>query len=166
MPRGPLRYAHLTLLAAVVLVGAAVVVAADGGKKEGRIGPESGIQPSGRLLDPVGKLTSLGNLPAGGALTADGRFAWTLSAGQGKNDVRIVRVRAKRCPKGAGKRARKCRKRARKQVGKVIQRIPMPGVSGGIAMSPDGRAAYVSGVPSPPPISTSRPRARRAPRAT
>jgi DNA-binding beta-propeller fold protein YncE len=97
----------------------------------GVIGPDNRIQPNGRLLNPVGKLTELGNLPTGGALTIDGRFAWTLSAGRGANDVRIVRVR----------------KQGRKKPGKVIQTIPMPGVSGGIAMSPDGTTAYVSGTP-------------------
>ena len=29
----------------------------------------------------------------------------------------------------------------------VVQTIPFPGLSGGIAMSPDGRTAYVSGAP-------------------
>ena len=37
-------------------------------------------------------MTQLGNFPAGGALTTNGRFLWTLSAGRGKNDIRIVRV--------------------------------------------------------------------------
>ena len=123
----------MLLLTALVVAfaGAAVVIAAK--PLPGVIGPDNQIQPSGRKLDPVGKLTKLGNLPAGGALTVDGRFAWTLSAGRGKNDVRIVRVLGKR----------------RKQVGKVVQKIPMPGLSGGIAMAPDGKAAYVSGTPQP-----------------
>lgn len=146
---GAARYAHLILLAMIVFAGAGIVFAAGGDLEEGRIGPDSRIQPSGRLLDPVGKLTTLGNLPAGGALTVDGRFAWTLSAGRGKNDIRIVRVLARRCPKGHGERARGCRKQARKAVGRVVQKIPMPGLSGGIAMSPDGTTAYVSGVAAP-----------------
>src|SRR5687768_65413 len=99
----------------------------------GVIGPDNQIQPSGRQLNPVGKLTRLGNLPAGGALTVDGRFAWTLSAGRGKNDIRIVRVLSSN----------------KKKVGKVVQKLPMPGVSGGIAMAPDGKVAYVSGTPQP-----------------
>jgi hypothetical protein len=119
----------LVALAALLAAGAAAVIAAK--PPPGRIGPDNRIQPSGRKLNPVGKLTSLGNLPTGGALTVDGRFAWTLSAGRGANDVRIVRVLAKR----------------RGRVGRVIQKIPMPGVSGGIAMAPDGRTAYVSGTP-------------------
>ncbi len=133
----------------VVLTGAtgAAVLAAQA--PPGVIGPDTLIQPSGRNLDPVGKLTKLGNLPAGGALTVDGRFAWTLSAGRGKNDVRIVRVRPKGCPRGAGEKARQCRRRARREVGRVVQKLPMPGVSGGIAMAPDGKTAYVSGTPQP-----------------
>lgn len=148
MQRLATTYGHLLLLAAVVLAGAGIVLAADG-KKEGRIGPDTGIQPSGRLLDPVGRLTKLGNLPAGGALTPDGRFAWTLSAGRGKNDIRIVRVRPKPCPAGATTKARKCRKAAQRKVGKIVQRLPMPGVSGGIAIAADGRSAYVSGLAQP-----------------
>src|SRR3954469_8659120 len=104
------------------------VALAQSGVVEGVIGPDNHIQPSGRRLDPPGTLTKLGNHPAGGALTPDGRFAWTLSAGRGRNDVRIVNVAS----------------------GAVVQTIPMPGVSGGIAMANDGRTAYVSGVPDSP----------------
>jgi YVTN family beta-propeller protein len=124
---------HRRLLVVLALIAAgvfaAVVIAAK--PPPGRIGPQNRIQPSGRLLDPVGKLTRLGNLPTGAALTRDGRFAWTLSAGRGKNDIRIVRVLSSNP----------------KRVGQVIQKIPMPGLSGGIAMAPNGRTAYVSGTP-------------------
>lgn len=139
---------RLLIVAVLVVLGAAVAVAA-GGDTEGVIGPETGIQPSGRLLEPAGKLTNLGNLPAGGALTANGRFAWSLSAGRGKNDIRIVRVLPKPCKPGKSRAAKRCRRKARKKVGKVVQVLPMPGVSGGIAMAPDGGTAYVSGVPEP-----------------
>ena len=121
------------VLAVCGLLAAAATLVIGAESPPGVIGPDTRIQPSGRLLDPVGKLTELGNLPAGGALTVDGRFAWTLSAGRGKNDVRIVRVRSSK----------------QKKVGKVVQKLPMPGVSGGIAMSPDGKTAYVSGTPQP-----------------
>jgi hypothetical protein len=141
-----LRLRWLVLGGVVVLAfAAAVVVAATA--PSGRIGPDNRIQPSGRKLDPVGNLTRLGNLPTGGALTVDGRFAWTLSAGRGQNDIRVVRVLPKRCHKDSPRRARRCRKGARKKVGKVVERIEMPGVSGGIAMAPNGRKAYVSGTP-------------------
>ena len=114
------------LLCLLVLgtVGTGIAIA-QGSVLEGVIGPDNHVQPSGRRLEPPGTLTKLGNHPAGGALTPDGRFLWTLSAGRGKNDVRIVNVTS----------------------GAVIQTLPMPGVSGGIAMASDGRTAYVSGTP-------------------
>ena len=124
-------------------------------KDEGRIGPSNKVQPSGRKLAPVGKLTKVGNHPAGGALTTNGRFYWTLSAGRGRNDVRIVRVTPRtRCRKpsrrsgrAGARRYRACRRKAAAEVGKVVQTLPMPGLSGGMAMAPDGRTAYVSGTP-------------------
>jgi DNA-binding beta-propeller fold protein YncE len=61
-------------------------------------------------------------------LTPDGRFLWTLSTGRARNDIRILRV----------------------STGKIIQQIRMPGLSGGIVFSPDGRSAYVSGLADSP----------------
>ena len=46
---------------------------AAGGASTGVIGPKNHIQPSGRKLAPVGKLTPVGNHPGGGALTPNGR---------------------------------------------------------------------------------------------
>jgi DNA-binding beta-propeller fold protein YncE len=118
----------------IAVVAAAVIAAGVAWATPiGVIGPKSGIQPTGRTLDPIGKLTQLGNFPTGGALTAHGRFLWTLSTGRGPNDVRIVRVAPEHGQGNAG-------------VGDVVQTIPMPGLTGGIAMAPDGRTAYVSGV--------------------
>src|SRR3954471_17870584 len=115
---------------------------------EGRIGPANHIQPSGRLLKPYGKLTGLGNLPAGGSLTPDGRFMWTVSAGRGNNDVRIVKVAEDgRCKRGG--RGHRCRVKRARQVGKLVQTIPMPGANGGMAMAPDNKTAYVSGTKDP-----------------
>ena len=88
--------------------------------------PATGLQPSGRLLTPAGTLVELGNLPMGGAVTADGKYLWTVSAGVSSNDVRIVDV-AK---------------------GSVCQVIPLPGASGGIALDSAHRMAYVSGLPN------------------
>ncbi len=119
------------MLAGLIAAG---VAAAAVGVKQGRIGPSNGIQATGRKLRPVGHKTKLGNFPAGGALTANGRFLWTLSAGRARNDIRIVQVRSDNPSR----------------VGRIVQRIPMPGLSGGIAMAPDGRTAYVSGVPDSP----------------
>jgi DNA-binding beta-propeller fold protein YncE len=121
----------------------------------GVIGPSTGIQPSGRHLEPEGRLTPLGNLPTGGALTTNGRFLWALSTGRGRNDVRIVQVAKTPCGKvhiEKGKKhakragSKRCNRRAGRRVGTLIQTIPFPGLSGGVAMSPDGHTAYVSGV--------------------
>src|SRR5436309_9354114 len=74
------------MVTALVLAATGVSYAA---AETGVIGPSNGIQPSGRLLDPVGKMTRLGNFPTGGSLTIDGRFLWTLSTGRDHNDIRI-----------------------------------------------------------------------------
>ncbi len=131
----------------IVVAGVAIAIAAGGGKEQGRIGPSTAIQPSGRKLDPTGKTTKLGNLPTGGGLTRDGGFLWTLSAGRGANDVRIVRVLPKKRHCKAGKGGRECR-RDRRSVGEVVQKIKMPGLSGGMAMDPTNNLAYVSGTPA------------------
>jgi DNA-binding beta-propeller fold protein YncE len=131
------------------LIGLAAVAAAGGvaiaqSADEGRIGPDNRVQPSGRQLTPAGKLTKLGNHPGGGTLTPDGRFLWALSSGRGLNDIRIVRVDpGPNCRGGA--RYAKCKRKRSARIGKPVQTIPMPGATGGIAMAPDGRTAYVSG---------------------
>src|SRR5436190_16472237 len=104
------------LALAAAAVGAGIAVSAG---DDGRIGPQNRIQPSGRLLKPYGKLTGLGNLPAGGALTPDGRFMWTVSAGRGNNDVRIVKIAEDgRCKHGG--RGHRCRVKRARQVGKLV----------------------------------------------
>jgi DNA-binding beta-propeller fold protein YncE len=150
------RVGPVGILVALACVGGVAYAAVQ--DPLGVIGPSNGIQPSGRQLHPEGKLTQLGNLPTGGALTTNGRFLWALSTGRGRNDVRIVRVAKTPC-KGGKKKGKKgqaaeakqsgskrCNRRAGKQVGMVVQTIPFPGLSGGIAMSPDGHTAYVSGL--------------------
>ena len=132
-------------LTAVAATGAGVAVGAGGGNND--VGPKSRIQPSGRLLAPPGKLTTLGNHPGGGALTRNGRFLWTLSAGRGRNDIRIVEV----VPPGhrpSGDHGRVLLQAAREaRTGRLVQTIPMPGLDGGITMARDNRTAYVSGTP-------------------
>ncbi len=123
-----LKRAAIFLTALAALAGGAIAVA-QLSKSTGRIGPKSGIQPSGRKLVPAGRLAKLGSLPGGAVLTPDGRFLWTVSAGRGRNGVRILSV-----PKKARKRPR------------LRQAIELPGASGGVAIAPDGRTAYVSGV--------------------
>src|SRR5450756_2314154 len=86
--------------------------------------PATGLLINGRQLTPSGTQVTLGNFPTGGAVTADGRFLWTVSAGFGSNDIRIVDTARKR----------------------VCQIIPLPGASGGIALDSPHRLAYVSGI--------------------
>src|SRR5659263_343350 len=86
----------------------------------------TGLLINGRQLTPSGTQVALGNFPTGGAVTADGRFLWTVSAGFGSNDVRIVDTSRHR----------------------VCQIIPLPGASGGIALDSPHRLAYVSGIPT------------------
>jgi DNA-binding beta-propeller fold protein YncE len=140
------RIAALAATAATAVTGIAL---AQSNPNTGLIGPKNHIQPNGRKLAPTGKLTPVGNHPGGGALTKNGRFLWVLDAGRGHNDIRVLDAApATACkPKKKGK---KCRKLAVKRLGKVIQTIPMPGVSGGVAMAPDGKTAYVSGIPDSP----------------
>ena len=120
------------VLASLVVVLAAVgTAAAMSSNSSGVIGPHNMIQPTGRQLHPTGTLVALGNFPSGGALTPNGRFMWTISSGRGRNDIRIVKLGESH---GRGQ-------------GRVIQNILMPGLDGGVAIAPDGRTAYVSGIP-------------------
>jgi DNA-binding beta-propeller fold protein YncE len=111
----------VAIVGALVLGAAAVAGALDA--PEGRVGPDLGLLGNGRALHPAGAMAPLGNFPTGGALTPDGRFYWTVSTGRGINDIRIVDV----------------------DTAKVVQVLPLPGGSGGIAMDPSSRTAYVSG---------------------
>src|SRR4051794_13166970 len=111
------RVPALAALFAAAAVPAALAATGD-------IGPSLGIVNSGRHLHPYGTQRQVGSVPMGGALTPDGRFYWTVSAGAGLNDVRIVNLQTK----------------------KVVQVVPLPGASGGVAISPKGGTAYVSGL--------------------
>jgi DNA-binding beta-propeller fold protein YncE len=104
------------------IAGGAVAIAQTAG--EGVIGPSLGILGNGRHLHPYGRLVTLGQFPTGGAITPNGRYLWTVSAGRGQNDVRIVSIRS----------------------GRVLQVLRLPGASGGIAMDPSAPVAYVSGI--------------------
>src|SRR5438067_3275974 len=110
--RLPSRGMRPRLLAAVLLLA----LAAPASAQEGRIGPSTGIVNLGRRLLPYGHMATVGNFAAGGAVTPDGRYYWTVSAGSGLNDVRIVSTRTAR----------------------VVQTIPLPGASGGVVIDPRG----------------------------
>lgn len=90
------------------------------------VGPDSGLTPAGRKLDPAGRMTPLGAFPTGGALTPDGRFYWAVDAGRGRNFVRVIDVGS----------------------GDVVQTLQIPGGYVGITFAPDGARAYVSGQPA------------------
>ena len=91
-----------------------------------QVGPITGLLPDGRLLTPFGDMVDLrGNFSHGAALTPDGRFLWAVQAGEAYNDVRIVSLRSRR----------------------IVEILRLPGSSGGVAISPNGRHAYVSGEP-------------------
>src|SRR5687768_2970949 len=140
------RRLGLALLIVALLAAGVVVAQVNDPKTEGRTSVSKLRLGSGRDLNPAGKMTQLGNYPAGGALTTNGRFLWTVSAGRGKNDIRIVRVETGvRCKKG--RRGKRCRRRNARRIGRVVQTIPMPGANGGIVAAPDGRTVYVSGTP-------------------
>src|SRR3954453_4973823 len=94
MPLMPGRLIRGGMLGAVVLAAAGIAWAATGGSSN-IVGPKTRIQPTGRKLDPVGKLTKLGHFSTRGAATPDGRFLWTLSTGRGINDIRIVKVKGR-----------------------------------------------------------------------
>jgi DNA-binding beta-propeller fold protein YncE len=93
----------------------------------GRVSIAAHLTVNGRHLMPPGRLVTLGQFPTGGAMTPDGRFYWTVSTGRALNDVRIVSVAAKHPH--------------------VVQVLPVPGASGGIAVDPTKPLVYVSGLP-------------------
>jgi YVTN family beta-propeller protein len=109
---------------AALVASLAVALAVSPGSR--RPSPLTGLLPDGRQLSPAGTRVTLGNLPTGGAVTSDGRYLWTVSAGMGNNDVRIVDTVRRR----------------------VCQVLPVPGASGGIALDSVHRLAYVSGLPA------------------
>ena len=77
---------------------------------------------SGRAIAPVGRLTQVGRVPGGAAVTPDGRFYWTVSTLRDRPDVRIVSVAS----------------------GRVVQTIRLDTATGGIVMDPVRRRAYVA----------------------
>src|SRR5262245_51802118 len=105
-----IRLAGVALAAtvAVVLLGALALAATS----VLQVGPADRVTANLRHLDPYGRLTKVGNFPGGSALTPDGRYYWTVSAGYGVDGVQIVDV----------------------HTGQVVQQIALPGASGGVAI--------------------------------
>ena len=119
------RAGCLVLLSLVMLALGAGVANSDD-VTTGRIGPDLSMTANGRQLHPVGLTTTVGNFPTASALTPNGRFLWVVDSGHGKDDVQVLNVRT----------------------GKVVQVLPLPGAYGGVAITPDGKHAYVSGAPA------------------
>jgi DNA-binding beta-propeller fold protein YncE len=120
--------------AAVValLLGAGAIAWGSLFGSSGEIGPNFHMTANGRLLSPAGRMTTVGDFPTGGTLTPDGRFYWVVDSGHGQDAAEIMEVGS----------------------GKVVQKLALPGAYGGIAFSPDGTHAYISGEPrgSTPPL--------------
>jgi DNA-binding beta-propeller fold protein YncE len=122
--KGRMRMGRIAVLGAGIAgVSAAIAVAATGTLQ---VGPTDKVTANLRHLDPYGRLTQVGNFPGGSALTPDGRFYWTVSAGWGENGVQIVDVDS----------------------GDVLQTIKLPGASGGVTIDGVHHLAYVSGEPN------------------
>jgi len=107
----------------ITWVALLLLVSSAGAVPPGRIGPAYSMTANGRLLAPLGTQTTLGNFPTGAALTPDGKYLWTVSSGDGSNDVRVVSL----------------------ATNSVVQALPLPGAYGGVAFATDGKTAYVSG---------------------
>src|SRR3954452_10225001 len=119
-----MRPAARRLLVAAFLAAAVALPAAAPAQEPPS--PSTGLTVAGRQLQPAGRMTPVGAFPTGGALTPDGRFYWTVDSGRGATALRITDVAS----------------------GAVTQALPIPGGYVGIAFAPDGRRAYVSGVPT------------------
>jgi YVTN family beta-propeller protein len=123
--RGSGRIGRIAAIAVVIACAlAGVAVAATSFLQ---VGPDDKVTANLRHLDPYGRLTKVGNFPGGSALTPDGRFYWTVSAGYSENGVQIVSVDS----------------------GDVVQELELPGASGGVAIDGVNHKAYVSGEPNP-----------------
>ncbi len=124
-----LRHAHLssrlTVLSLVIVVLGLAGVAVASTLTTGEVGPSLRLTANGRLLHPVGRLTTVGNFPTGSAVAAGGHALWVTDCGHGKDDVKVVNLSS----------------------GKVIQTLALPGCYGGVTLAPGGGAAYVGGTP-------------------
>jgi YVTN family beta-propeller protein len=127
----PSRFRHarlssrLTVISLLVVVLGLASVAVASTLTTGEVGPSLRLTANGRLLHPVGRLTTVGNFPTGSAVAAGGRVLWVTDCGHGKDDVKIVNLKS----------------------GKVVQTLALPGCYGGVTFAPGGGTAYVGGTP-------------------
>jgi DNA-binding beta-propeller fold protein YncE len=113
------------LIALLAVLGSSGAVAVATLRDEPEVSPSSHVIATLRKLEPSGHLVKVGNFPCGAAVTRDGRFYWTVSAGYTENGVQIVSTRRHQ----------------------VIQTLQIPGASGGVALDSEHQLAYVSGEP-------------------
>src|SRR5437660_9095281 len=120
------RKATVAIAVGVIVAGAGAAVAATQDKHAGPAGDGTAINPVGFTVTPAGQQTTLGDLPLTSALSPDGRSVLVVNAGDGDQSVQVVDTAS----------------------GKVAQTLPYKapqGVFTGVAYSPDGHRAYVSG---------------------
>ena len=139
----------ITISLAVVVIGLAGVAVAST-LTTGEVGPSLRLTANGRLLHPVGRLTTVGNFPTGSALAAGGRALWVTDCGHGKDDIKVVNVEqrqgdpdasaARLLRRGHVRAERRCRVCRRHTEGRLPDRGPDEGRSG-------RRRAYVHGQP-------------------
>jgi YVTN family beta-propeller protein len=112
----------------VLALLAALPACADLPAREMPTGPVAGksgawVLPSGRLITPAGRQTTLGNFPLGIAASPDGRTLFVVNNGAGPQSVQVIAA----------------------ATGQVTQTVPERTVFYGIVVSPDGKHVWVAG---------------------
>src|SRR6266567_1058279 len=110
----------------LAMVAAGTAVAANAFKHAGPSGDGTAITPVGFRVDPAGQQTTLGSLPLASATAPDGRTMLIVNAGDANQSVQVVDT----------------------ATSKVVQTLTYQSpqaVFTGVAYSPDGTHAYVSG---------------------
>ncbi len=118
----PVAAAMLVGLAALGGGALAVVVP----MQAGPAGDGTGVTPVGFRVTPEGRQTRLGDLPLASAVSPDGRSLLVVDAGDGAQSVKLVDT-------------------ATSRVRQTLRYLAPQAVFAGVAFSPDGRRAYVSG---------------------
>src|SRR5215210_5371704 len=100
-------------------------LAACGSREPERLGTAAGpvVLPTGRRLEPAGRIIDVGNMPLSVQLAPDGRHAVLLLSGWRECGLQVVDLAA----------------------GQITQTLSQPGAFVGLAFSPDGRWLYTSG---------------------
>jgi len=111
---------------AVVAAGTAVATNMFDGKHAGPAGDGTAVTPVGFRVDPAGQQTTLGSLPLASAVAPDGRTMLVVNAGDANQSVQVVNT-------------------ATSAILQTITYQSPAAVFVGVAYSPDGTHAYVSG---------------------